>query len=188
MDRLARWRGNAWLRDAERPRRVARRALDKESIDAWCAGAGTPRILLNNAGGAMGRDTWTAARRGPARHGGGQRHRAVRVTRALLPEMLAARAGHIVTRLLRRRAASTRAARVRRHQAFGAGDLRDLRLELSGTDIRVTEIDPGLAETEFSIVRLGDVEKAKAVYRGFSRSPPRTWPTPSSGWPRGPRT
>ena len=42
-----------------------------------------------------------------------------------------------------------------------------LRLELSGTNIRVTEIRPGLAETEFSIVRLGDPEKAKAVYRGF---------------------
>jgi NADP-dependent 3-hydroxy acid dehydrogenase YdfG len=42
-----------------------------------------------------------------------------------------------------------------------------LRLELSGTNIRVTEIDPGLAETEFSIVRLGDAEKAKAVYRGL---------------------
>jgi len=42
-----------------------------------------------------------------------------------------------------------------------------LRLELSGTNIRVTEMDPGLAETEFSVVRLKDPEKAKAVYQGM---------------------
>ena len=42
-----------------------------------------------------------------------------------------------------------------------------LRLELSGTGIRVTEIDPGMAETEFSVVRLGDAEKAKQVYEGW---------------------
>ncbi|HAR41724.1 MAG TPA: NAD(P)-dependent oxidoreductase, partial [Bdellovibrionales bacterium] len=34
--------------------------------------------------------------------------------------------------------------------------------------IRVTEIAPGMAETEFSLVRLGDAEKAKAVYTGMT--------------------
>jgi NADP-dependent 3-hydroxy acid dehydrogenase YdfG len=39
-----------------------------------------------------------------------------------------------------------------------------LRLELSGTGIRVSTVDPGLAETEFSIVRFkGDADKAKKV-------------------------
>jgi len=38
---------------------------------------------------------------------------------------------------------------------------------LTGTNIRVTEMDPGLAETEFSVVRLGDERKAKAVYQGI---------------------
>ena len=42
-----------------------------------------------------------------------------------------------------------------------------MRLELTGTNLRVTEIDPGMAETEFSVVRLGDAEKAKAVYAGI---------------------
>lgn len=42
-----------------------------------------------------------------------------------------------------------------------------LRLELCGEPIRVTSIDPGMAETEFSLVRLGDPVKAKAVYAGL---------------------
>ena len=42
-----------------------------------------------------------------------------------------------------------------------------LRLELCGTGLRVSTIDPGMAETEFSIVRFkGDEAKAKKVYEG----------------------
>lgn len=43
---------------------------------------------------------------------------------------------------------------------------QSLRLELNGEQIRVTSVDPGMAETEFSNVRLKDGEKAKAVYQG----------------------
>lgn len=43
----------------------------------------------------------------------------------------------------------------------------NLRADLIGTPIRVTNIEPGLAETEFSIVRFkGDTEKAKSLYQG----------------------
>ncbi len=41
-----------------------------------------------------------------------------------------------------------------------------LRLELNGEQIRVTSVDPGMAETEFSTVRLKDAATAQAVYRG----------------------
>jgi NADP-dependent 3-hydroxy acid dehydrogenase YdfG len=41
-----------------------------------------------------------------------------------------------------------------------------LRLELCGEPIRITSIDPGMVETEFSLVRLGDEQRAKAVYQG----------------------
>jgi NADP-dependent 3-hydroxy acid dehydrogenase YdfG len=41
-----------------------------------------------------------------------------------------------------------------------------LRLELNGEQIRVTSVDPGMAETEFSNVRLKDDDKAKSVYQG----------------------
>ena len=45
---------------------------------------------------------------------------------------------------------------------------RTLRLELVGEPIRVTEIEPGMVETEFSLVRFkGDRERAGAVYKGM---------------------
>jgi NADP-dependent 3-hydroxy acid dehydrogenase YdfG len=45
---------------------------------------------------------------------------------------------------------------------------RTLRLELNGEPIRVTEIAPGMVETEFSLVRFkGDAERAGSVYRGL---------------------
>ncbi|HZX97798.1 MAG TPA: SDR family NAD(P)-dependent oxidoreductase [Myxococcales bacterium] len=152
--------------------RAEARPLDvrsKESIEAFCAGAGTPEVLLNNAGGALGRDPVTSLRDEDLL---GMMEANVigllRVTRALLPRMIAARRGHVVN-------LGSYAA----HGVYEGGAAyaatkhsvrvisQTLRLELSGTGIRVTEIDPGLAETEFSVVRLGDPEKAKAVYQGF---------------------
>ena len=44
--------------------------------------------------------------------------------------------------------------------------VRTLRLELCGEPIRITSLEPGLAETEFSVVRLRDEASAKAVYQG----------------------
>ncbi len=43
-----------------------------------------------------------------------------------------------------------------------------LRLELCGEPIRVTSIDPGMAETEFSVVRFKDEAKAEGVYKGMN--------------------
>jgi 3-hydroxy acid dehydrogenase / malonic semialdehyde reductase len=44
---------------------------------------------------------------------------------------------------------------------------KTLRLELFGSGIRVSTVDPGLAETEFSLVRLkGDAAAAKKLYAG----------------------
>ncbi|HUA68144.1 MAG TPA: SDR family NAD(P)-dependent oxidoreductase [Candidatus Saccharimonadales bacterium] len=55
--------------------------------------------------------------------------------------------------------------------AAKAGELqitRSLRLELLGTGIRVGTVDPGLAETEFSLVRFkGNAAEAKKVYAGM---------------------
>ena len=45
---------------------------------------------------------------------------------------------------------------------------RGLKMDLQGTPLRVTSIDPGLVETEFSMVRYrGDKERASAPYRGI---------------------
>jgi NADP-dependent 3-hydroxy acid dehydrogenase YdfG len=43
----------------------------------------------------------------------------------------------------------------------------NLRADLVGTGVRVTCVEPGMADTEFSLVRLKDAEKARAVYHGL---------------------
>jgi len=43
-----------------------------------------------------------------------------------------------------------------------------LRLDAAGTGVRFTTVDPGMVETEFSKVRLGNEDQARAVYKGFS--------------------
>jgi NADP-dependent 3-hydroxy acid dehydrogenase YdfG len=52
-------------------------------------------------------------------------------------------------------------------KAFVRQFSRNLRTDVFGTDIKITNIEPGMAETEFSDIRLkGDTDKAKAVYAG----------------------
>ncbi|HEY7727043.1 MAG TPA: SDR family NAD(P)-dependent oxidoreductase [Candidatus Eisenbacteria bacterium] len=90
------------------------------------------------------------------------------VTRAVLPGMAARGRGHVVN-----------IGSVAGHQVYPGGAvycatkyavraLSDaLRQDVHGTGVRVTNVEPGLAETEFSLVRFkGDPERAKAVYQG----------------------
>lgn len=52
-------------------------------------------------------------------------------------------------------------------KAFVEQFSRNLRADLLGTRVRVTNIEPGMAESEFSLVRFkGDAEKAAKVYEG----------------------
>jgi NADP-dependent 3-hydroxy acid dehydrogenase YdfG len=126
-------------------------------------------VLINNAGGAKGLD--------PVSQGKDADWEfmiqtnvlgLLRVTRAVLPLLTSnpgstiLNIGSIAGRWVYEGGSAYCAAK--------AGELqitRALRLELFGTGVRVCTLDPGLAETEFSLVRFnGDAERAKQVYQG----------------------
>lgn len=91
-------------------------------------------------------------------------------TRAVVPGMIARGRGHIVN------VGSTAG-----HEVYPGGVVycatkhavaalsRGMKMDLHGTPVRVSAVDPGLVETEFSLVRFeGDAERAKDVYAGMT--------------------
>jgi NADP-dependent 3-hydroxy acid dehydrogenase YdfG len=126
-------------------------------------------VLINNAGGAHGLE--------PVASGRDEDWEAMlqtnvlgllRVTRAVLP-MMPKDAGSSILNIgsvAGRFAYEGGAA----YCAAKAGELKItqvLRLELSGTGIRIGSIDPGMARTEFGLVRFkGDQARAEKVYEG----------------------
>lgn len=91
------------------------------------------------------------------------------ITRAILPMMVERNEGHILN--IGSTAGHTvyPEGNVYNATKFAVKALNEaINLDLAGTNIRCCSIDPGAAETEFSIVRFhGDEEKAKKVYQGF---------------------
>ena len=148
------------------------RTASVEAFIAWARGkiaGGKLHVLVNNAGGALGLDT-VATGKDEDWEGMMQSNvlGVLRMTRACLPMLpqddgaSILNIGSVAGRVAYEGGAAYCAAK--------AGELqitRTLRLELFGTGIRVSSIDPGLAETEFSLVRFkGDVERAKKPYEG----------------------
>lgn len=89
-------------------------------------------------------------------------------TRFILPGMVARNRGHIVNISSTAGAWPYPGGNVYGGtKAFVTQFSRNLRCDLMGTGVRVTCIQPGMAETEFSTVRFkGDTEKAATVYAG----------------------
>jgi 3-hydroxy acid dehydrogenase / malonic semialdehyde reductase len=124
-------------------------------------------VLVNGAGLALGRDPFTASTEEDERtvletnvNG------LVRITRLCLPHIRDG--GHIVNlgSIAGRQAYPNGALYVTSKFAV-RGFTYALREDLLGRPIRITTVDPGLVETEFSIVRFrGDTEQAAAVYEG----------------------
>ncbi|WP_062983685.1 SDR family NAD(P)-dependent oxidoreductase [Nocardia anaemiae] len=142
----------------------------EDSVRAFTDAVENADVLVNNAGGAKGlapvaeadlddwRWMWETNVLGT-----------LRVTKALLPKLIASGDGLIVT-----------ITSVAAFEAYDNGSgytsakhaqavlHRTLRGELLGQPVRLTEIAPGAVETEFSLVRFaGDEERAAKVYEGI---------------------
>ena len=91
------------------------------------------------------------------------------VSRAIIPKMIKAKAGHIIN--LGSIAGTDVYPRGNVYNAskFAVDALtKGMRMDLNTYGIKVSEIKPGLVETEFSEVRFkGDLEKAKQAYAGY---------------------
>jgi 3-hydroxy acid dehydrogenase / malonic semialdehyde reductase len=128
-------------------------------------------VLINNAGNAHGME--------PFQNGHWSDWEAmidinikglVAVTESILPFMLARKSGHIIN-----------VSSIAGDQAYPNGSLycasksavsmitECLRIDLNAEGIKISEIKPGMVETEFSLVRFkGDQERASNVYKGVT--------------------
>ena len=91
------------------------------------------------------------------------------MSRVVIPWMLERNTGHVIN-----------IGSIAGHEVYPNGNVycstkfavralsRGMKMDLTGTPIRVTSIDPGLVETEFSLVRFkGDTERARLPYQGL---------------------
>jgi serine 3-dehydrogenase len=141
----------------------------RAAVEALRDGGGVPDILVNNAGLAAGMDKL---------HEGDYDHwdrmidtnvkGLLNVTREVLPLMVERDSGHVV-----------HIGSIAGHHVYPKGAVYNatkfavralsegMNLDLVGTRVRVSSVDPGMVETEFSLVRFdGDAERAASIYAG----------------------
>jgi serine 3-dehydrogenase len=146
---------------------VTDRGAIEAYVDARVAEGLVPDILINNAGKAKGLDT---LQDGSPDHWDEMIDTNIKgllyMTRAVLPHMVERDSGHVIHigsiagRWVYPKGAVYNATK------FAVRAISEaMNIDLLGTKIRVSSVDPGLAETEFSEVRFdGDAERAKTVY------------------------
>lgn len=141
-----------------------------DAVAALTEAGAAPDILINNAGLASGfdllqegdPDDWERMIDTNIKG-------LLYVTRAVLPGMIERGRGHIIN-----------IGSLAGHMTYPRGNVyaatkyavraltEGINLDVLGTPVRVSSVDPGLVETEFSIVRFhGDENRAKQVYEGF---------------------
>ncbi|QFZ23614.1 SDR family NAD(P)-dependent oxidoreductase [Saccharothrix syringae] len=141
------------------------------SVEAFLAEVPAARVLVNNAGGARGLATVAEADEAHWRWMWETNVLGtLRITKGLLPRLIESGDGHVVT-----------VTSVAAFEAYDNGSgytsakhaqsalHRTLRGELLGQPVRVTEVLPGMVETDFSVNRFdGDTERAASVYQGLT--------------------
>lgn len=151
-------------------RTVAFDVRDREATSAALATVPTPEVVVNNAGLAAG---LAPLQEGDVSHWDRMMDTNVtgllNVSRTLLPRMVQAGHGHVIN-----------IGSIAGHEVYPGGAVycaskhavdaitRGMRLDLLGTGVKVSTVDPGLVQTEFSIVRFdGDAQRAAEVYDGL---------------------
>jgi len=151
---------------------VAIRALNDRLIEQGVE----PDILVNNAGLAVGvSSSWEGDFDDWERMLDTNIKGVLAMNRVFVPGMVQRNRGHIVT-----------LGSIAGHQVYTGGNVYNaskfavralnegLALDLVGTKVRVSSIDPGLVQTEFSEVRFkGDTERAEKVYQGYTPLTPQ---------------
>lgn len=153
---------------------------DRLAVDAWVDGFDPAwsdiDVLVNNAGLARGLST---IHEGDINDWEEMIDTNVKgllyVTRAVLPGMVARKNGHVIN-----------IGSIAGHEVYPGGNVycaskhavtalnRGLGIDTLGTGVRVSSVDPGLVETEFSVVRFhGDSERADGVYKGLDPLTPQ---------------
>ena len=148
------------------------RDRDRISREAdWLAATdNTPHILINNAGLARGfsklhegnQDDWDEMIDTNFKG-------LLNVSRAILPHMVRLDRGHVINIGSTAGHTTYPNGNVYAATKFAVRGLSEgMNIDLSGTRVKVSSVDPGFVETEFSVVRFrGDEERAKQVYKGF---------------------
>jgi 3-hydroxy acid dehydrogenase/malonic semialdehyde reductase len=147
---------------------------DRKAVEGWASGLSEEwraiDILVNNAGLARGLE--------PVHDGDiadweemidTNLKGLLYVTRAVLPGMVARGGGHVIN-----------IGSIAGHEVYPGGNVycatkhavaalnRALAIDTLGTGVRVSSVDPGMVDTEFSLVRFhGDAERAQGVYQGL---------------------
>ena len=149
---------------------VRDRAEVERAADALIQEAGVPDVLVNNAGLAAGLDflqdgdpeDWD-------RMIDTNLKGLLYVSRSFLSGMIERDSGHVIN------IGSTAG-----HQVYPRGNVynatkfgvkaltRGMNIDVAGSGVKVSSVDPGFVETEFSVVRFhGDRDRAEQVYEGF---------------------
>lgn len=143
---------------------------DRDATRAALADVDAPDVLVNNAGLASG---FEPVQEGDEADWDRMIDTNVKglltVSRALLPRMIEAGRGHVVN-----------IGSIAGHEPYPNGAVycaskhavdaitKGMRMDLLGTGVKVSTVDPGMVETEFSVVRFGgDADKAAKVYEGL---------------------
>jgi serine 3-dehydrogenase len=147
---------------------------DRDAVDQWVVGLAPEwsdlDILVNNAGLARGLSTlWEGDSSDWEEMLDTNVKGLLWVTRAVLRGMIERGRGHVIN-----------IGSIAGHETYPGGNVycaskhavtaigRALNIDVLGTGVRVSSVDPGMVETEFSVVRFhGDQRKAGAVYNGL---------------------